>query len=154
MMRAVIDDQMKLGEVDISKIVFNSRSRDEIPQLLKGLQHIWCDHDFRQRVFDLLENHIKLSKTGRKGMDLWSILVFGTVRLNCNWDYDKLQEMADNHLKLREMVGVSPFDRQQEFPLQTLKDNVQLLTPALLIEINTLVVGAGHNLVKKKMLKY
>jgi len=153
-MRKVIDDQMKLGEVDISKIVFNNRCRDEIPQLLKGLQYIWCNHELRQRIFSLLESHINLSTTGRNGMDVWRILVFGTIRLNCNWDYDKLHEMADNHLKLREMVGVSPFDRQQEFPLQTLKDNVQLLTPELLMEINTLVVGSGHKLVKKKMMKY
>ncbi|EMS78881.1 hypothetical protein Dpo_6c00800 [Desulfotignum phosphitoxidans DSM 13687] len=28
-------------------------------------------------------------------MDLWKILVMGTIRLNCNWDYDKLQENGE-----------------------------------------------------------
>jgi hypothetical protein len=33
---------MTLGEVDISQIKFDGKSRDEIPQLLRGLQHIYC----------------------------------------------------------------------------------------------------------------
>ena len=33
--------------------------------------------------------------------------------------------------------------------MQTLKDNVSLLTPELLMQINDIVVVAGHNLVKK-----
>ena len=36
------------------------------------------------------------------------------------------------------------------YPLQTLKDNVSLLTPELLDQINQVVVRAGHTLVKKK----
>ena len=44
---------------------------------------------------------------GRPGMDLWKILVLGTLRLNCNWDYDKLHDIANNHLILRQMLGHS-----------------------------------------------
>ena len=36
-MRKVIDIQMKVGEVAISDIEFDFRSRDEIPKLLMGL---------------------------------------------------------------------------------------------------------------------
>ena len=41
-MRKVKEMQMKLGEVNIADIEFDLRSRDEIPQFLLGLQHIWC----------------------------------------------------------------------------------------------------------------
>lgn len=151
-MRKVIEEQMQLGAVDISKIEFDEKSRDEIPALLRGLQNIYCSDEIKGKVFALLEEHIKLSSTGRRGMDLWSILVIGVIRLNCNWDYDKLKEMVDNHLTIREMLGHTPFDKEQLYPLQTLKDNVSLLTPDLLNAINTIVINAGHQLVKKKIM--
>ena len=47
-MRKVIDIQMKFGEVDISKIEFDPRSRDEIPKLLIGLQEIYCNRKVRE----------------------------------------------------------------------------------------------------------
>jgi transposase, IS5 family len=62
-------------------------------------------------------------------MDLWSILVLGTLRLNCNWDYDKLLEIANNHFKVREFLGHNIFEVDKKYALQTIKDNVPLLTP-------------------------
>jgi len=148
-MRKIIEEQMKLGEVDIRKITFDPRSRDEIPQLLRGLQHLYCDTALRDAIFELLARHLKKTGNGRPGMELWKILVLGVVRLNCNWDYDRLKEMADNHSKMREMMGHVPWIDRTDYPMQTLKDNVSLLTPELLLEINEIVVKAGHNLVKK-----
>jgi hypothetical protein len=40
-MREVIKMQLKFGQVDISKIKFDIHSRDEIPELLKGLLWIY-----------------------------------------------------------------------------------------------------------------
>jgi len=77
--------------------------------------------------------------------------VLGVIRQNCDWNYDKLKEMADNHLTLREMLGHSKYSMENpKYPLQTLKDNVSLLTPELLDAINVVVVQSGQNLVKKK----
>jgi len=144
---------MKIGEVDISKIKFDLRSRDEIPKLLMGLQYIYCTSAIKNEVFEILKKIVPAkvsSKIGRQGMNLWNILVLGTLRLNCNWDYDKVQEMANNHMTLRQMLGIGITDMAYKFPLQTLRDNVCLLTPEILDEINQVVVKAGHNLVKKK----
>src|SRR6266498_210511 len=96
-MRRSQPEQMKLGETAISRISLDVTSRDEIPKLLMGLQHIYCTPELRPQVFAILEDIIpgKTSKNnGRLGMDLWNILVLGTLRLNCDWDYDKLREMA------------------------------------------------------------
>ena len=41
-MRKVIQEQMKFGEVAISDVKFDIRSRDEIPKLLLGLQEVYC----------------------------------------------------------------------------------------------------------------
>jgi len=152
-MRKAIETQMKLGEVDIAKIEFDMRSRDEIPKLLMGLQHIYCTPELRERVFSILEEMIGTKvdiDNGRPGMELWKILVLGTIRLNCDWDYDKLKEMADNHMTLRQMLGHNIFNRENKYALQTLKDNVSWFTPEVLERINVVVVKAGHTLIKKK----
>ena len=50
-MRKVKEQQMKFGEVDIATVEFDLRSRDEIPKLLMGLQHIYCTPEIREEVF-------------------------------------------------------------------------------------------------------
>jgi IS5 family transposase len=147
-MRKVKHEQLQFGEVDISQIEFDLRSRDEIPKLLMGLHHIYCDLELREKVFEELEALIPQeidTSTGRPGMELWKILVLGTVKLNCNWDYDKLHEMANNHKTLRFMLGHSSWEEPESvYALQTLKDNLRLFTPNVLDKINQIVVQAGH----------
>ena len=91
-------------------------------------------------------------KKGRKGMDLWRVLVLAIVRLGCNWDYDKLHEMANNHLTIREMLGHSRhvWDNSNKYQLQTVKDNVKMITPEIPKKINDVVVRACHNILSKK----
>lgn len=141
-----------MGETPIAEIKINLKSRDDIPPLLLGLQYIYTTVDLRTKVFSTLEQQINPGtdkKNGRPGMELWRILVFGVLRLNLSWDYDRLVEMANNHRTIRFMLGHSSFDDDYEYKLQTLKDNVSLLTPEILDEINV-VVESGHNLVKKR----
>jgi len=148
-MRKVIDFQMKLGEIAIANIKFDLRSRDEITKLLIGLQGIFCNLDVRDQVFHALMQLIPANinpNNGRNGMDLWKILVLGTLRLNCNWDYDKLHEMANNHDKLRQMLGHGLMDADYQYCLQTLKDNISLFTPEILDNINQIVINFGHKI--------
>ena len=154
-MRKVIQPQRKLGQIDISKIEIDLRCRDEIPKVLLGLQHIYCNPEIREKVFKLLQELIPeniSADNGRPGMDLWKILVLGCVRLTCNWNYDKLHDIANNHQTIREMMGHSAMDKDMEakYSLQALKDNVSLFTPEILERINQIVVEAGHNLLKGK----
>jgi len=151
-MRKVIDLQMEIWGKDIADIEFDLESRDEIPKLLMGLQHIYRTPHLRKKVFEVLKQIVprKSQETGRPGMNLWKILVLGTVRLNCNWDYDKVHDMANNHDKIRRMLGHRENDFDSQYPLQTIKDNVSLLTPEILDEINQIVVCTGHSLLMKK----
>lgn len=151
-MRKNIENQLKIGQVDIASIELDLRSRDEIPQLLLGLQAIYKDRPTRLSVFEILEQIVPDdidAGNGRPGMDLWSILVFGTLRLNCNWDYDKLLEIANNHKTVREFLGHTIYEFGDQYALQTLKDNVSLFTPEHIDQINQVVVKASH-----KMLGY
>ena len=152
-MRKVIDHQLKIGEVDISAIQFDLRSRDDIPKLLLGLQHIYCTSELRDQVFSILREIIPEGvaiDNGRPGMHLWRIFVLGTLRLDCNWDFDRLREMANNHKKIREMLGHGLSDADYCYSLQTLKDNLSLFTPEVLDRINQVVVSAGHQFLGKK----
>lgn len=152
-MRVVEATQTQLGDLPIGDIKFNVKSRDDIPQLLRGLQFIYTNPPLRQRVFDLLEKNIQPESdhnNGRPGMNLWSILVMGVLRLDLNWDYDRLHEQVNQHKTIRQMLGHADFFDTHEYQLQTLKDNVRLLTPELLDELNQVIVEGGHALVKKK----
>src|SRR5512139_375168 len=151
-MRVVRNAQMELGEIDVSQIKFDLRSRDDIPKILRGLQHLYMDEALRQKVFAMLEGEIapKVDKhTGRPGMTLWSILVCGVLRLDLNIDYDRLHELVNQHKTLRAMLGHSLCDQDKEYAYQTLVDNVSLLTPELLDKLSDIIVEGGHALVKK-----
>ena len=154
-MRVVQNVQMQIGEVDVSRVKFDLKSRDDIPKILRGLQHLYLDERLRTRLFELLEEHISPQvdkRNGRPGMTLWRIFVCGVVRLDLNIDYDRLHELVNQHNTLREMLGHAAFD-EERYHYQTLKDNVSLFTAELLDKINKLVVNAGHALVKKKKTK-
>jgi hypothetical protein len=151
-MRKVIDLQMEFWKKDIANIEFDLQSRDEIPKLLMGLQYIYRTASIREKVFKILKQIVpkQSHQTGRPGMDLWKILVLGTLRLNCNWDFDKVHEMANNHHKLRQMLGHSEADFDSNYALQTIRDNLVLLTPSILDKINQVVVKAGHSIITTK----
>jgi len=150
-MRKVIELQMEFWEKDIFQIEFDLQSRDEISKILIMLKYIYSTPEVRNEVFKILKRIVPLKnyKVGRLGMDLWKILVLGTLRLNCNWDFDKVHEMANNHNKLRQMLGHSKTDFDSNYALQTIRDNLSLLTPEILDEVDQVVVKAGHSIIMK-----
>jgi hypothetical protein len=140
------------GEIDIAKIQINPRSRDDIPAILKGLQRIYTQAATRAQLFALLEQSLAEKadpKVGRPGMELWRMFVLATLKQGLGCDFDRLQELADEHRTLRQMLGHRDDDHSR-YPMQTLVDNVSLLSPEVLAQINQLVVETGHEVVKKK----
>jgi hypothetical protein len=138
--------QMTIGEVDISQIKFDPKSRDDIPKILKGLQHLYMNLPLREQIFKLLEAEISPSvskRCGRPGMELWKIFVCGVLRLDLNEDYDRLHDLVNHHDTIREMLGHSEYDGAY-YQYQTLVDNVSLFTPELLDKINQIVVSGGQ----------
>jgi len=55
LMRQVIVPQMKLGEQAIADIKLDPKSRDDIPQILRGLQHLYTTPELREPIFTILE---------------------------------------------------------------------------------------------------
>jgi hypothetical protein len=106
-MRTIINQQKQPGKVEIENIQLDPKSRDDIPQILRGLQHIYTSHPLREKVFEILTEVIpnrvgkeeeKASRVlGRPGMEQWKILVLGVLRLGLNADYDRIHELANQH---------------------------------------------------------
>jgi IS5 family transposase len=157
-MREIIKRQMELGEVDIGAIEISTKSRDDIPRLLRGLQYIYTTDEVRERVFEILAEVVPQradgegavsTETGRPGMSQWQILVLGVLRLGLNADYDRIGELANEHRTVRQMLGHAEWCEESVWHVQTIKDNLRLFTPEILDRINQVVVEAGHALVKK-----
>jgi hypothetical protein len=90
-------------------------SRDELPQLLLGLQIIHSNVTLRDAIFAiLLESFKKYANVnnGRPGMDIWKIPALGVVKLICKWDFDKLRDIVNNHFTIRSILGHIPDDRR------------------------------------------
>ena len=152
---------MKLGELAIADIKLDPKSRDDIPQILRGLQHIYTTLELREPVFSILaevlpERQIEGKSVkadpnnGRPGMTQWQILVLGVLRLGLNTDYDRTQELANQHQTVRQMLGHSGWADEKYYNLQTIKDNLRLFTPEILDRLNRVIVRGGHQALKKK----
>lgn len=154
-MRNVLSPQLCIGQIDISDVVIDVTSRDDIPLLLLGLQHLYCTRPLRDAIFGILKELVPIQTDGeqtrvvsldkgRPGMDQWAILVLGTLRLALNADYDRILELANEHKTLRDMLGHTGLESDFRYRLQTLRDNLRLFTPELMARINAEVVRAGH----------
>ena len=147
--RAIQEPFVRLGESAIEDIAIDPVCRDDIPAVLRGIQHLYCDEALRRQVFYLLDAHFLPGVDrglGRPGMDLWRIFVLATRKQGIRCDDDRLQDLANCHETVREMLGHSGLDDHRRYEHRTLVRNVSLLTPELLNEINELVVKAGHAL--------
>ncbi|QDU52287.1 hypothetical protein Pan110_46610 [Gimesia panareensis] len=76
-------------------------------------------------------------------MEYWHICVLAAVRLGCDFTYDQLQDLAENHRKLRAVMGVGDCD-DRPFKWRTIRNNIRLLRPETIARINQAIVSAGH----------
>ena len=153
-MRRRFELQLALGKTPIERVSIPLKSRDELPPILAALQWVFQTPEINERVFGLLEGRVLAGKkaTGRPGLDLWHILVLGVVRLGLDCDYDRLEDMANHHTLLRQILGVSPVLQPGEKPFhyKTLSENVCLVDEELLAQLNAIVAEAGRRVFKKK----
>ena len=138
------ETQFKLGQEPLNKIKLNYKSRDDITKLLLGIRHISDNKELMAKILQILKEEIVIKSTGRRGMSLWRILILGLLRQVINADYDRLCNLANNHIELRKFLGHVAIDNYDCYSLQCIKDNTSLLTKDALDKINTLFVQEGH----------
>ena len=151
-MRKRFELQLTLGQTAIENIKIPTKSRDELPPVLAGLQWIFMTPEINEEIFELLEDKItsENNHTGRPGMDLWQILVLGVIRLALDCDYDRIEHVANYDGLVREVMGLSVFGGAEQFHHKTLSENVCHMDDELLGRINEIVVKHGRDCFKKK----
>ena len=135
-MREVQKRQLQFGQIPVDKVWLDPKSRDDIPAVLKGLQHLYKEK--QEELFMLLEKHILPGThrgVGRPGMEMWRILVLGVLKQGLGCDFDRLHNLANHHETVRAMLGHSEFADKTHYELQTIVDNVSLMRPELLVEV-------------------
>jgi len=148
-MRKVYSEQGRLDCRSVAAVPLNLNGRDEIIPVLRALQQIYSRPELRDRILELVAadvNRDARDDVGREGMDYWQILVLASVRLGCNLDYDKLQNLAEEHRALRQIMGIGDWEDRSDFSWRRIRDNVCLLAPATIEKISHLVVAEGHRL--------
>ena len=102
-MRNLRNPQLERGEVRIEDIELDIKCRDDVPALLSGLQYLYSQEAFRDRLFALMDEYILPGvnrKVGRPGMSMWSILVMGVVKQGLGCDIRPAffpQKAGQNH---------------------------------------------------------
>jgi IS5 family transposase len=133
----------------IAEVSLNLECRDEIIPVLVGLQHIYTDQKLRSRVVKLVADDLNQDTrrdVGRPGMHDWQVVVLAAVRLGCNFDYDKLQDQAENHLALRGILGIGYWDSADGFSARRIRDTLCQLKPTTITKINQAIVSCGQEL--------
>lgn len=153
-MRNRFEQQINIGQRPIEETPISHKGKNPLEELLAALKAIYCNNEYNEKIFSALENGITKGKkkTGRKGMDLWQIFVLAQVRLCLRMSYDGLHDLANNHFRLRFLMGVEceyGFQRIQ-FEYQNIYDNVSMLSDELVNELNAIVLEFGHSEVFKK----
>lgn len=130
-------------------MILNYDCRDEVIPVLAGLQHVYTCGELRRKVVKLIAEDINEDSrrdVGRPGLDDWQIVVLAAVRLGCNYDYDKLQDQAENHRVLRTMLGLGDWDDGPSFAARRIRDTLCQLKPSTLEAINHAIVSHGQQL--------
>ena len=99
----------------------------------------------------LLESHVAQDcdhGNGRPGMTLWNMLVLGSLKQGLRYDYDRLEDLANEHATLRRMLQ-HPNGDDFEYNARYLKDNVGLLPPEVLRKISDIVAREGLKVARK-----
>lgn len=142
--------QERLDCLPILEVKLNLGCRDEIIPILRALQHLYGDGQLRRELLGLVGKDVNKTsscKQGRRGLNYWEITVLAAVRLGCNFDYDKLQDLAENHRSLQRIMGIGDWQAEEvDFDWRRIRDNLCHIRPETLAKINQLIVAAGHQL--------
>jgi IS5 family transposase len=148
-MRKATEFQGRLDCQSVVNVWLNLECRDEIIPILRSLQQIYSQPALRDRILQLISldvNPDSSADRGREGFDYWQILVLAAIRQGCACDYDKLQDLAEQHRALRQIMGIGDWDEDVSFNWRRIRDNVCLLSPETIEKISHVIVGEGHRL--------
>jgi len=147
--------QMKLDAPAIGDIEFALNSRHELEPILMALKYIHEKPQVLKKILHRIAKDILGDVSARRGCPgllYWEILVLSAVRIGCALNYDALFDLANEHRKLRRMLGIGEWENKR-YGRSTLQENLAKVTEETLREISDLIVAEGHQLVPKAIAK-
>jgi hypothetical protein len=152
-MRKAFDRQRRLDCLPVNKVSLNLNCRNETVPILRALQHIYSTPKVRDAILGAIARDVNGQSDatrGRPGLTYWEILVLAAVRLGCGYNYDELQDLAENHRALRQVMGVGDWQgaerNQKRFDWRRIENNVNRLRPETIDAINQAIIEEGHRL--------
>jgi hypothetical protein len=152
-MRKAFDRQRRLDCPSVTNVSLNLNCRNETIPILRALQHIYSTPKVRDSILGAIARDVngKSDATcGRPGMSYWEILVLAGARLGCGYDYDQLQDLAENHRALRQLMGIGDWESEEKdkerFGWRRIESNLILLRPETIEHINQAIIQEGHRL--------
>ena len=152
-MRKPFDPQRRLDCPSVTKVPLNLNCRNETVPILRGLQHIYSRPEVREPILRAIARDVNgksKAHRGRPGLDYWEILVLAAARLGCGFNYDQLQDLAENHRALRQVMGIGDWNEEQKdkrrFDWRRIRDNLTRLRPETIEQINQVIIREGHRL--------
>lgn len=155
-MRLAHNERPTLDCIPIAEVELNLQCRDELIPILRALQHLYGNKIVLHSVLELIAKDVNgnsSAKLGRPGLSYWEIVVLAAVRLGCKLNYDKLQDLAENHRKLRQIMGIGNWDDGKRFDWRHIQDNITWLRPETIKAINDCIVAEGHRQVPEAIEK-
>lgn len=152
-MRKPFDRQRRLDCPSVVKVPLNLNCRNETIPILRGLQHIYGRPSVRDSLLRAIAKDVNGKSSallGRPGMSYWEILVLAAARLGCSYNYDQLQDLAENHRALRQVMEIGDWETEEKdlkkFDWRRIESNLNLLSPETIEKINQVIIQEGHRL--------
>jgi len=152
-MRKAFNRQRRLDCPPVTEVPLNLNCRNETIPILRALQHIYSRPEVRDPILRAIARDVNgksSPRRGRPGLSYWEILVLAAARLGCNYDYDQLQDLAENHRALRQVMGIGDWETEEQdrtkFDWRRIESNLNLLRPETIAEINQVIIEEGHRL--------
>ena len=148
-MRKGYSTQLRFDSLPIDLVPLNSECRDRLIPILRALQKVYSKPEVIAAILKLIEGDVNADTRkdcGRTGMDYWHIMVLISVRLGCNLTYDQLQDLAENHYRLRAVMGIGEWDDETNFSWRTIRNNICRLQPSTIDAISQIIIAEGHEI--------
>lgn len=152
-MRKPFDCQQRLDRPSVNNVPLNLNCRNELVPILRALQHVYRRPEVRDAILRAIARDVNgrsKAHRGRPGLDYWQILVLAAARLGCNYNYEELQDLAENHRALRQVMGIGDWETEGQdktkFDWRRIESNLNLLRPETIERINLAILQEGHRL--------
>ena len=155
-MRKPFSSQTRFDCQSVPNVKLNLNCRDEIVPILYGLQHVYRQPRLRDEILNLVARDVNEDSRhdrGREGLNYWHITVLASVRLGCDLDYDKLQDLAEQHRALRQIMGIGDWQECIDFNARRIGDNIRLLKSQTIEAISHRIVDEAYRIVSDAVKK-